>query len=62
MNQQTEPETGLEILRYTGCKVGAHLWVNTSAGSAGRQPDPGQSCQCGLVKWRSAEPMKVGKR
>lgn len=37
------------ILRYTGCRVGNHVWTWT--GGLGPDPPPSARCQCGLYSW-----------
>lgn len=49
-HETQQPEHGLEILRKTGCRVGAHLWTRTSAGAGGAFY-AGQTCECGVIRW-----------
>lgn len=40
------PDYGLPILKDTGCKTGAHMWVSIKDG-----PKLGDPCMCGLRVW-----------
>lgn len=47
-------ERGLPILRDTGCKVGAHVFVWYSAHGGELPHHPEQRCLCGLVTWEES--------